>query len=97
MEMHSFSILSVYDTRTTQTIACRSNSVSYEFYQIMVGSPTMSLHGWRQLAEWSIQYSCLTTAEKEEAFSIFSREWEVFCGWIIEEFDAYADTLDVQM
>lgn len=70
-----------------------SDSVSHEFYQVMVGSTTMSLHGWRQLAEWSIEYSCLGSKEKVEARRIFEQEWEVFCGWIIEEYGLHASTL----
>lgn len=70
-----------------------SNSLSHEFYQIMVGTPTMNLHGWRQLAEWSIKYSCLTEAEKEKAMRIFTNEWDNFCGWIITEYSEHAKTL----
>lgn len=55
----------------------------------------MNLHGWKQLALWSIEYSCLTDAEKETAFQIFRTDWEKFCKWIIDEFGAFADALDV--
>ncbi|KAJ9658546.1 hypothetical protein H2201_007753 [Coniosporium apollinis] len=66
---------------------CRnSSSLSHEFYQVMVGSPTMSVHGWRQLAEWSITFSCLSDMEKEEARRIFKREWEGFCCWIVDNY-----------
>ncbi|KAF2666919.1 Metallo-dependent hydrolase [Microthyrium microscopicum] len=70
-----------------------SNSVSFEFYQILVGSPTMNLHGWRQLAEWSIEYSCLSKDEQKRAMEIFHREWAKFCDWIIEEFGSHAKSL----
>lgn len=63
-----------------------SNSLSHEFYQIMVGTPTMNIHGWRQLAEWSITYSCLSDEEKKKARKIFKDEWERFCQWIIDEY-----------
>ena len=63
----------------------------------MVGSPTMSIHGWRQLVEWSIQYSCLSGSDQAEARRILKREWELFCKWIIDEFGGYAETLDVKM
>lgn len=73
------------------------NSVSHEFYQVMVGSPTMSIHGWRQLVEWSVQYSCLSERDQTEAMAILKNEWELFCKWIIDEYGAYADTLDVKL
>jgi len=61
----------------------------------MVGSTSMNLHGWKQLALWSIEYSCLTNPEKQEALQIFRTEWEEFCKWIIDEYGAYADSLDI--
>ena len=72
-----------------------SNSVSHEFYQIMVGSTSMNIHGWRQLVEWSIKHSCLKDGEKERAREILKREWAQFCAWIIEEYGAHAKELDV--
>jgi adenosine deaminase CECR1 len=60
----------------------------------MVGSPSMNIHGWRQLAEWSIEFSCLRDDEKQRAKDIFMREWEEFCDWIIVEFGAHADKLN---
>jgi len=62
----------------------------------MVGSTTMSVHGWRQLAEWSLEFSCLSEDEKKEGLEIFRREWEEFCEWIVEKYDAYAESLDIQ-
>ena len=53
----------------------------------------MNLHGWRQLAEWSITYSCLTGEEKREAKDNFSEEWESFCAWIITKYSDHADSL----
>ncbi|KAK5122871.1 hypothetical protein LTR08_006822 [Meristemomyces frigidus] len=43
-----------------------SSSLSYEFYRVMVGDTRMSVHGWKQLAEWSLQHSCLTAEELEK-------------------------------
>jgi adenosine deaminase CECR1 len=63
----------------------------------MVGSTAMTLHGWRQLAEWSIEFSCLSEPEKAQAMAIFRREWEVFCGWIETTFGAHADSLSVSL
>lgn len=61
----------------------------------MVGSPSMNIHGWRQLAEWSITYSCLSERDQIEANRIFKKEWETFCTWIVDEYGVYADGLKV--
>ncbi|KAF2453143.1 hypothetical protein BDY21DRAFT_141847 [Lineolata rhizophorae] len=73
-----------------------SSSLSHEYYQVMVGSPTMSVHGWRQLIEWSIQYSCLSDAQKVDGEKIFARDWKGFCQWVVDEYGAYADGLDIE-
>jgi adenosine deaminase CECR1 len=63
----------------------------------MVGSTAMTLHGWRQLAEWSIEFSCLSEPEKAQAMAIFGREWEAFCEWTEAQFGAHADGLAVAL
>jgi len=52
----------------------------------MVGSQSMSLHGWRVLAEWSIEHSCMTNAEKSEVKKKWLDLWNVFCQWIVDEY-----------
>ena len=59
----------------------------------MVGDPRMTVHGWKQLAEWSIEHSCLTPEERERALEIFTRDWEVFCEWVVHQNGAYANGL----
>ena len=56
----------------------------------MVGDTRMTVHGWKQLAEWSLQHSCLTPEELKKAMEIFGREWEAFCKWIVETYGEYA-------
>jgi len=56
----------------------------------------MSVHGWKQLCRWSIQHSCLSDEEKEEAFRIFGRDWERFCNWVVKEYGEYAERLEPQ-
>jgi len=63
-----------------------SNSMSHEFYQIMVGDPTMSLWSWKQLAKWSIEYSCLNTKEQERGQEILSRGWKEFCQTVVRDY-----------
>ena len=69
--------------------------MSHEFYQIMVGSPTISLHSWKQLALWSIEYSCLDEADKDRAVAIFTREWERFCVAVVDGFGHLVKEADV--
>ncbi|KAJ4290451.1 hypothetical protein N0V90_010667 [Kalmusia sp. IMI 367209] len=63
-----------------------SNSMSHEFYQVMVGSPTMSVHSWKQLALWSLEYSCLNDGEKKKAEAIFRTSWEEFCDSVVDTY-----------
>jgi adenosine deaminase CECR1 len=61
----------------------------------MVGAPSMNIHGWKQLAEWSIEYSCLSPEQQIAAFAIFHREWQSFCQWVDTEYGAHADSLNI--
>jgi adenosine deaminase CECR1 len=65
-----------------------SSTLSHDFYQVMVGSQSMSLHGWRVLAEWSIEHSCMADAEKSEVKKKWLDLWNVFCQWIVDEYGA---------
>ena len=57
----------------------------------MVGDPRMTIHGWKQLAEWSIEHSCLDERQIRQAQEIHAREWEQFCNWIVEKYGAEVD------
>ena len=70
-----------------------SSSLSHEFYQVMVGDPRMTIHGWKQLAEWSIEHSCLSADEIKRAKDIHARAWEAFCQWIVSEYGDFAYNL----
>lgn len=59
----------------------------------MVGDLRMNIHGWKQLAEWSLEHACLTPKEQEEAKAIFKKDWEEFCGSIVDNFGEYAKSL----
>ncbi|KAF2126345.1 Metallo-dependent hydrolase [Dothidotthia symphoricarpi CBS 119687] len=63
-----------------------SNSMFHEFYQVMVGAPTMSLYSWKQLARWSIEYSCLSASEKIEGRKIHDKTWKQFCSDVVEQY-----------
>ncbi|WPH02421.1 Hypothetical protein R9X50_00528500 [Acrodontium crateriforme] len=70
-----------------------SSSLSHEFHQVMVGDPRMTIHGWKQLAEWSLEHSCLTAEEIGRALEIHRRDWEGFCEWVVETYGLFADGL----
>jgi adenosine deaminase CECR1 len=74
--------MSTFDSQLT----IFSNSMSHEFYQIMVGAPTMSLYSWKQLARWSIDYSCLSEDDKPRGHEILNRDWKEFCSEIVKEY-----------
>lgn len=61
--------------------------MNHEFYQIMVGAPTMSLYSWKQLARWSLEYSCLKPEEIDEGLRILDRTWQEFCHLIVKVCD----------
>lgn len=59
----------------------------------MVGDSRMSIHGWKQLAEWSLEHSCLSESDIKKAKNIYAQEWEIFCQWVVATYGAYADSL----
>lgn len=63
-----------------------SNSMAHEFYQIMVGAPTMSLYSWKQLARWSLEYSCLSPAEQIKGREYLDDSWKDFCQKVVEQY-----------
>jgi adenosine deaminase CECR1 len=60
----------------------------------MVGDPRMNIHGWKQLAEWSLEHSCLSDDEISQAKAIHARDWDAFCQWVVSTYKGYADSLD---
>lgn len=79
--------------RTNRRSPDFSSSLSYEFYQVMVGDPRMSVHGWKQLAEWSIEHSCLSSSDMKKAKKIHAEAWESFCQWVVSTYGDIADSL----
>ena len=61
--------------------------MNHEFYQIMVGAPTMSLYSWKQLASLSIEYSCLNSDQIKRGLSILEESWRTFCKDIVDKYD----------
>ena len=63
-----------------------ANVLSHDFYQTLMGSNNMSLLGWRILARWSIDYSCMEVEVREKLVKDFGDRWEQFCQWIVNEY-----------
>lgn len=53
----------------------------------------MNIHGWKQLAEWSLEHACLTPQELDQAKVIFHKHWEDFCSQVVNNFGEYAKGL----
>lgn len=53
----------------------------------------MNIHGWKQLAEWSLEHACLTTQELDRAKTIFHKHWEEFCSEVVSNFGEYVKGL----
>lgn len=70
-----------------------ASPLSYEFYQVMVGDPRMDIHGWKQLALWSIEHSCISHQEQIRAKAIFRKDWEAFCLSVVEDYGSHADSM----
>lgn len=62
------------------------STLSHDFYQVMIGRADMTLHGWRQLVEWSLQHSCMSTEERQGVLGKWELMWEEFLDWIIAEY-----------
>ncbi|KAF5879502.1 putative adenosine amp deaminase protein [Botrytis fragariae] len=53
---------------------------------LMIGSESMSLHGWKQLAEWSLEYSCMDDEEKKDVTKEWTTRWRDYCQWIVDKY-----------
>ena len=50
----------------------------------MAGKADMTLHGLRQLAEWSLQHACMEPDLLREVRGAWEEAWEAFCRRIVE-------------
>lgn len=53
----------------------------------MAGRPDMTLHGWRQLIEWSIEHSCMDPEERAVVYGAWLVMWNNFCQDIIDGYE----------
>ena len=57
--------------------------LSHDFYQVMAGKSDMTLHGLRQLVEWSIDHSCMEPDLMKEVRESWGKMWDDFCRRIV--------------
>jgi adenosine deaminase CECR1 len=57
----------------------------------MIGAESMTLQGWKQLAKWSLEHSCMNPEELEKVTVEWSRRWQEFCEWIVTEYGPRLD------
>ncbi|KAK3381450.1 hypothetical protein B0H63DRAFT_524170 [Podospora didyma] len=75
----------VHCTVSTDNGTLFRSRLSHDFYQAMVGKEDMTIHGWRQLIEWSILHSCMDKEEQEKVFEKWEEKWATeFCQWIYD-------------
>lgn len=53
----------------------------------------MGIHGWKQLATWSLEHACLDEGQMKHAKEIFEKDWERFCAWVVERYGEYSKGL----
>jgi adenosine deaminase CECR1 len=69
--------------------------LSHDFYQVMAGKADMTLHGLRQLVEWSLLHSCMEPELMHEVRRDWEKMWDDFCQRIVDgEFDKFNNTKD---
>jgi len=46
----------------------------------------MSLHGCRQLIQWSLEHACMSDNERERIWREWESRWKLFTQWICIEY-----------
>lgn len=78
----------VHCTVSTDNGTLFRSRLSHDFYQVLAGKADMTLHGLRQLIEWSLEHSCMDAKEREKVHTAWLHMWEKFCLRIVKgEFD----------
>ncbi|KAL8318570.1 hypothetical protein RB597_005722 [Gaeumannomyces tritici] len=68
------------------------SSLSHDFYQVFVGRDDFTLHGWRQLIEWSLEHACLDKKEYNKVYDEWEKLWDEFLDWILETYETQLNT-----
>ncbi|KAL8296157.1 hypothetical protein RB601_003626 [Gaeumannomyces tritici] len=68
------------------------SSLSHDFYQVFVGRDDFTLHGWRQLIEWSLEHARLDKKEYNKVYDEWEKLWDEFLDWILETYETQLNT-----
>ncbi|KAI1742962.1 hypothetical protein F4680DRAFT_457033 [Xylaria scruposa] len=60
------------------------STLSHDFYEVMAGHRNINLYGWKQLARWSIEHSCLDSEERRRALAEWEKRWQDFIDALIK-------------
>ncbi|KAI0517969.1 hypothetical protein F5B22DRAFT_635477 [Xylaria bambusicola] len=60
------------------------STLSHDFYEVMAGNKNINLYGWKQLARWSIEHSCLSPEELRRTLTEWEKRWQEFINTIIK-------------
>ncbi|KAH9907141.1 Metallo-dependent hydrolase [Xylariomycetidae sp. FL2044] len=52
------------------------STLSHDFFEVMIGNKAMDLYGWKQLAQWSIDHSCMDENERRRVQQEWKRRWD---------------------
>ena len=77
-----------YFTKCLVLIFLRS-TLSHDFYQAMISSESMNLFGWKQLAIWSLEHSCMDADERAKVERVWRTKWLEFCQWIVDTYTPF--------
>lgn len=69
-----------------------SSTLSHDFYQVMIGKSDMTLYGWKQLIEWSLQHAVLGKDEYAAIYTEWAKRWEQFLDEVIKDFGSASTT-----
>lgn len=81
----------VHCTISTDNGTLFRSRLSHDFYQVLAGKQDMTLYGLRQLAEWSIEHSCLEAKEKSKVKEAWVDMWDEFCQWVVTKYGPLVD------
>ncbi|KAI0417807.1 hypothetical protein F5X98DRAFT_363528 [Xylaria grammica] len=54
------------------------STLSHDFYEVLAGNDNINLYGWKQLARWSIEHSCLSPDELRRTLAEWEKRWQDF-------------------
>ena len=46
----------------------------------------MTLYGWRQLIQWSLEHSCMSPTERRGVYEHWEAAWGQFLAWVLEAY-----------